>query len=147
MSNNKSSGPGNETILPTAEIKITQEMINTYAEISGDFNPLHVDIAAAAETPFGGTIAHGCIPMEPIFQSLHRWLGKPSLPPETAMRLRYYQPSRPGDVIHVEARLSEQPTNSENGLKVIFACLNQRGEKVLEGECEIPDGNGDLDAR
>ncbi|MBZ0216646.1 MAG: hypothetical protein K8F25_08845, partial [Fimbriimonadaceae bacterium] len=99
MSNNKSSGPGNETILPTAEIKITQEMINTYAEISGDFNPLHVDIAAAAETPFGGTIAHGCIPMEPIFQSLHRWLGKPSLPPETAMRLRYYQPSRPGDVI------------------------------------------------
>jgi len=34
-------------------------MVRAYAELSGDFNPLHVDEAYAATTQFGRTIAHG----------------------------------------------------------------------------------------
>ena len=39
---------------------ITQEMINEYAEISGDHMWMHVDVERCAkESPYGTTIAHG----------------------------------------------------------------------------------------
>jgi acyl dehydratase len=41
-------------------IRITQEMIDGFAAITRDHQFIHVDPARAkAETPFGGTIAHG----------------------------------------------------------------------------------------
>jgi acyl dehydratase len=39
--------------------EVTQEAINDFAEVTKDFQWIHVDPARAAETPFGGTIAHG----------------------------------------------------------------------------------------
>jgi len=38
---------------------VTQEDINTFADVTGDHQFIHVDIERAKETPFGGTIAHG----------------------------------------------------------------------------------------
>ena len=38
---------------------VTQEDINTFAEVTGDDQFIHVDVERAKETPFGGTIAHG----------------------------------------------------------------------------------------
>ena len=38
---------------------VTQEMINTFAEATGDHQFIHVDEEKAKLTPFGGTIAHG----------------------------------------------------------------------------------------
>ena len=34
--------------LPSCEITVSQELINVYAALSGDFNPIHVDAAAGA---------------------------------------------------------------------------------------------------
>lgn len=126
-------------MLPSADIVITQAMIDAYAAISGDFNPLHVDPGMAAATPFGTTIAHGCIPMEPIFQSLQRWIGRPVLPASSTMKLRYHRPSRPGDTIRVEARAISEPSE-QDATRIAFACLNQHGEMVIDGECEVPVG-------
>ena len=40
--------------------EVTQEMINAFAEISGDDQWIHVDVERAkTESPFGTTIAHG----------------------------------------------------------------------------------------
>jgi acyl dehydratase len=39
--------------------EVTQEDINTFADVTGDHQWIHVDIERAKETPFGGTIAHG----------------------------------------------------------------------------------------
>src|SRR5688500_15415579 len=38
---------------------VTQEDINTFAEVTGDDQFIHIDEERAKETPFGGTIAHG----------------------------------------------------------------------------------------
>jgi len=40
-------------------VDVTQESVNAFADASGDHQFIHVDPEAAAQTPFGGTIAHG----------------------------------------------------------------------------------------
>jgi len=37
----------------------TQEDVDTYARVSGDVNPLHIDAAAGAASMFGRNIIHG----------------------------------------------------------------------------------------
>ena len=39
--------------------EVTQEDVNTFAEVTGDDQWIHVDPERAKDTPFGGTIAHG----------------------------------------------------------------------------------------
>jgi acyl dehydratase len=39
--------------------EVTQETIDRFAEVTEDFQWIHVDVERAKETPFGGTIAHG----------------------------------------------------------------------------------------
>lgn len=47
-----------ETIT-TASKQITQEMINAFAELTGDKNPIHLDKEVAEKSIFGGIVAHG----------------------------------------------------------------------------------------
>lgn len=55
----------------TPWLEITQTRINQFAEATGDHQFIHVDPARAkAETPFGGTIAHGFLTL-----SLLSWFG------------------------------------------------------------------------
>ena len=108
-------------------ITITQDLIDAYAAIAGDFNPVHVDPAFAAATPFGQTIAHGCIPMEPIFRLVQTRLGLPVMPQGSRMKLRYLRPTHPGDTIGILVK-----TWTDDGLD--FQCVNQRGEAVIDGE-------------
>jgi acyl dehydratase len=39
--------------------EVTQERVDAFAEVSGDRQWIHVDRERAAQSPFGGTIAHG----------------------------------------------------------------------------------------
>ena len=39
--------------------RVDQPMIDAYAQLSGDYQFIHVDPVRAAASPFGGTIAHG----------------------------------------------------------------------------------------
>lgn len=40
-------------------VEVTQTMIDQFAQATGDHQFIHVDPVRAAQTPFGGTIAHG----------------------------------------------------------------------------------------
>jgi acyl dehydratase len=46
--------------------EVTQERINKFAEATGDFQFIHVDLEKAKQTPFGGTIAHGFLTLSLI---------------------------------------------------------------------------------
>jgi acyl dehydratase len=39
--------------------EMTQDLVDRFADLTDDHNFLHVDPVRAAQTPFGGTIAHG----------------------------------------------------------------------------------------
>jgi acyl dehydratase len=52
---------------------MTQEAVNAFADLTGDHNFIHVDVARARETPFGGTVAHGFLTLSllaPLTQRL-----------------------------------------------------------------------------
>ena len=44
---------------PSSWIDVTQERIQAFADTTDDHNFIHVDPDMAAQTPFGGTVAHG----------------------------------------------------------------------------------------
>ena len=47
-----------EIVGPSGWREVTQEMVNTFAELSGDDQWIHVDVERAArESPFGTTVA------------------------------------------------------------------------------------------
>jgi len=39
--------------------EVTQENVNTFADVTSDHQFIHIDEERAAKTPFGGTVAHG----------------------------------------------------------------------------------------
>ena len=49
-----------QVVGPTQWREVTQELIDTFAEVSGDHQWIHTDVERAKqESPFGTTIAHG----------------------------------------------------------------------------------------
>jgi acyl dehydratase len=49
-------------------IEISQADIDTFADVTGDHQFIHVDPVAAAQTPFGGTVAHGFLTLSLLSQ-------------------------------------------------------------------------------
>ena len=44
---------------PSQWIELSQDRVNTFADCTEDHQFIHIDEEKAAQTPFGGTIAHG----------------------------------------------------------------------------------------
>ncbi len=42
-------------------VKITESLVNEFAKVSGDYNPLHVDEQYARSTKFGKRVCHGML--------------------------------------------------------------------------------------
>lgn len=93
----------NQPPLPTpatpwrpARLTVTEAAIRAYAELTDDFNPIHLDAAFAATTPMGRPIAHGTLSLCLIWQSVGL-----NFPAETlgalALDVRFVKPVYIGD--------------------------------------------------
>lgn len=51
---------------------VDQVRINAFADVTEDHQFIHVDAAAAARTPFGGTIAHGFLTLSLLSQMIYQ---------------------------------------------------------------------------
>jgi acyl dehydratase len=62
----------------TEWLTIDQDRIDRFADITEDYNPLHVDEAFASEGPFGKTIAHGFLTLSLLtrFAELNNFMPK-----------------------------------------------------------------------
>ena len=98
----------NRTLAPV-RLRVDMPAILAYAEITGDFNPLHVDPVFAATTPMGGVIAHGTMSLNLLWQSIARTFGA-DVAAESAIDVRFARPVRVGDV--VEAGGTESATRA-----------------------------------
>lgn len=85
------------------EFGIDQATIDLWAELSGDFNPLHVDPAFAAASPFGSTIAHGQLALAFVAELFDREIGEPWCRQGALRDVRFRAPLRPGHRYRVAA--------------------------------------------
>jgi 3-hydroxybutyryl-CoA dehydratase len=86
--------PGED--LPILRKTISQAMINKWAEVSGDFNPLHVDPEFGKKTLFGSNIAHGPLILSFLIEMLARCLGKPWILGGCLENIKIVSPVLPG---------------------------------------------------
>jgi acyl dehydratase len=67
-------------------ILIDQKAIDIFADVTGDHQFIHVDPAAATQTPFGGTVAHGFLTLSLLSQMA---AGVMLIPPTIKMAVNY----------------------------------------------------------
>src|SRR6266498_3082426 len=124
--------PGNKTSRTTV---ITDEMIHTFADLTGDTNPVHLDDAYAAGTRFGRRIAHGMIAAGLISATLANDLPGPGTV-YLSQTLQFKAPVYPGDTITTTVEVkSVRPDKPIVTLSTI--CSNQDYKVVLEGEAVV----------
>jgi 3-hydroxybutyryl-CoA dehydratase len=126
-----------DTDFPTVTDVVTQDGIDAYAEISGDFNPLHVDPEAAAASEFGGIIAHGPIALHAFFRAATQSLGTDALPAGSEVKVTYRAPTRPGDEVSCRATKTERADDGR--LELEAECVTQEGTTVVSIRATLPD--------
>lgn len=115
--------------------------IGTFAGLTADFNPLHMDELFAAESDFKGRITHG--PM--IVGMAFGLASRAGLMDGTVLGLldiawKFMAPVRPGDTISaVVTVLDKRPTKKpDRGVVTLqLDVLNQRGETVQVGTAKV----------
>ena len=122
--------------LTSKTITVTQELINQYAHICGDYNTLHVDVEGMKDHPlFKGTIAHGTINVEPVLQAICAIQNTTWPKAGTVVDLQFRAPVRPGDIITSKLTVKEVKGNI---LVCDMAITNDKGTDCVKGTAEVP---------
>ena len=120
----------------TAELRrtVTAQDLDAFAAVTGDINPIHLDEAYAAATPFKGRIAHGMLSAGYISAVLGTQLPGPGAI-YVSQTLSFRRPVRIGDEVTAEVKVSAiDPARG----RVTFAteCV-VAGKTVVEGEAVV----------
>jgi acyl dehydratase len=121
--------------IPAVTHRVSEDTILRYAELSGDYNPIHVDHEFATATRFGSVIAHGPVALQAIFESITSWLGLDSLPPSVNLEAFFRSPVVPGD--SVTSRVDGTLIHA-GSVVLSMSAVNQRDEVVIEAVAELP---------
>jgi 3-hydroxybutyryl-CoA dehydratase len=106
--------------------------IDTFADLSGDHNPVHMDEEYGKKTIFGSRIAHGVISLGLLSAAMAKL---PGLPIFMSQSVRFLKPVRIGDTITASVEIIE--TRPDKGIVTLKnTCTNQKGEMVIEGEAK-----------
>ncbi|MFC1962199.1 MaoC family dehydratase [Chloroflexota bacterium] len=112
---------------------ITDKDIQMFAEVSGDYNPVHMDDNFARKTFFKGRIAHGVIAVSLLSAAMAKLPGLVIL---LTHQSRFLQPVRIGDTITATAEATN--VRKDKGIVVLKnTCTNQNGEAVVEAETTV----------
>jgi 3-hydroxybutyryl-CoA dehydratase len=113
---------------------VTEADLIAFAAVSGDVNPVHLDAAYAAGTPFKERIAHGMLSAGFISALLGTRLPGPGAI-YLSQSLTFKRPVKIGDA--VETRITIIALDAEKA-RVTLACqCSVAGKAVLEGEALV----------
>lgn len=111
--------------------RVAESDVQQFADLTGDKNPIHLDDAFAANTPFKGRIVHGALTsafISTVFGTIMPGPGAIYV----SQSLNYRRPVRIGDEVKAQVRVIELIAAKK---RVIFTCdCSVDGKTVLEGE-------------
>ena len=110
---------------------VTDSDIVVFAEVTGDCNPVHLDAAYAATTPFKTRISHGMLTAGYISAVFGTQLPGPGAI-YVSQTLNFRAPVRHGDTVVATVRIIDLIVAKR---RARFECICRVGDKVvLEGE-------------
>ena len=112
--------------------EVTKNDITSMAEITGDFNPIHIDEDFANKTRFKGCIAHGVLSNGLISAVLGMHLPGPG-GIYLGQTLKYLNPVKAGDTLRAEVEVSKWRPDKKI-IHLETRCLNQHNDIIVEGE-------------
>ena len=118
---------------PSFSRVISDEDIRRFAEITGDYNPLHLDPEYCKKTKFKERIAHGFLTASLISAAISKeFPGAIYL----SQSLNFVRPVKIGD--RITALIEVLPEGERhNFLKLSTTCINQNNEEVITGDALI----------
>lgn len=107
----------------------TQEDFDSFAALTGDNNPIHVDLDFSAQTKFGRTVAHGML----LYGTICGLLSK-HFPGATQLEqdLMFPAPTFAGEAMTISVEIIEITPNRRARLRTTIS--NRQGELTCEGE-------------
>lgn len=114
--------------------EITADDIQRFAEVSGDFNPLHMSDEYAATTMFEKRIAHGALTASYISGILGNNLPGPGAV-FVGLNMRFRRPVYIGDTVTARATVAEK-IDRGNRVVLKIECIVD-GKRVITGEAEV----------
>ena len=120
----------------SAEIShtVTDADIRAFAAVSGDNNPVHLDEAYAAATPFKTRIAHGMLSAGYISAVLGTRLPGPGAI-YISQTMNFKRPVRIGDEVITRATVAA--IDSERARVTLTTVCEVAGKPVVEGEAVV----------
>ncbi len=113
---------------------ITESDVYTYAGITGDLNPAHINEVEAEKGIFKTRVAHGMLTAGLVSAVLGMQLPGPGTI-YLGQELKFTKPVYFGDTITAKVEVTE--IIKEKILKLKTTCTNQKGEVVLEGVASV----------
>lgn len=115
--------------------KVTDELVRKFAEVSGDYNPIHLDDEFAKNTRFGKRIAHGMLGGAFISAVLGYEFSVRKIV-YLSQTLKFVTPVFIGDTVTAKATV----TNIRQDKPIVTVetvCENQNGEILIKGEAVL----------
>lgn len=115
---------------------ITEADISTFAGLTGDFNPIHINVIEAEQSKFGKRIAHGMLSASFISTVLGMYLpGKGTI--YLSQSLRFLEPVFIGDTVMAQVTVTEIIDEEKGIYKLKTECVNQDRKPVIDGEAVV----------
>ncbi len=116
-------------------VVITEEMQNSFREITGDVNPLHADETYAQEKGHKGCVVFGMLTTSFLSTLAGVYMpGRRSLIHSVEIKLR--KPVYIGDTLVIEGVVADK-SDAVSVITVKFTMTNQDGVKVAKGSMQI----------
>ena len=113
---------------------ITESDIISFANITGDNNPVHISNSFAERTIFKKVVAHGFLSASLISAVIGMQLPGPGSI-YINQTLAFLAPVFPGDTIEVKVRVKSKDEKKNRVILETFC--EKKGKKILNGEAEI----------
>ncbi|MFX1236234.1 MAG: MaoC family dehydratase [Promethearchaeota archaeon] len=118
---------------------VTETEVEKFAEITGDYNPIHVNEDYAKTTMFGRRIAHGVLSVGLISACLGVKMFGPGIL-YGSQQATFKKPVFLGDTLKVVCTITDKFTKKEGKLKFLTVetkVYNQDNLVVTDGEAQI----------